>query len=268
MKETIARDIAEHFSKDASVYAVVWAGSQTGSHFDDHSDIDLYVYTTNGDQLLPTRYAAADRFSDPEQPSEIDNRFWESGDEWIHKEEQIKIDLTYRHPEWIEEQLDRLLVHHQASVGYSTCFWYNVLVSKSLVDREGWYANLQARAKQPYPDALAQAIIEKNLPLLGKTLSSYPQQIKLAIERHDRVCVQHRLSAFLASYFDVLFAINKQLHPGEKRLIPYIEDSCSIRPENLGHRLEAAMIESMQPWERIDLLRHLDSLTEDLVRLL
>jgi hypothetical protein len=54
----------------------------------------------------------------------------------------------YRHARWIEEQLDRVLVRHEASVGYSTCFWYNVLHSNALFDRAGWFEALQRRARQ------------------------------------------------------------------------------------------------------------------------
>ena len=65
---------------------------------------------------------------------------------------------------WIEEQLERVLVHHQASVGYSTCFWYNVLHSQALFDRAGWFAELQRRPRQPYPEELQRAIIGQKLP--------------------------------------------------------------------------------------------------------
>src|SRR5690606_35735048 len=109
-----------------------------------------------------------------------------------------------RSPQWIEDQLDRVLIHHQASVGYSTCFWFNVLHSRPLYDPDGWYATLQHRARQPYPDALARAIVAKNHPIL-RTLrhSAYTHQLEHAVNRGDWVSIQHRITAILASYFDI-----------------------------------------------------------------
>ena len=34
----------------------------------------------------------------------------------------------------------------------------------------------------------------------------------------------------MASYFDVIFALNSMLHPGEKRLLKYSIDNCKILP--------------------------------------
>jgi hypothetical protein len=103
----------------------------------------------------------------------------------------------------------------------------------ALHDRAGWYAALAARARAPYPEPLRRAIVAKNLPLLRRTLSSFLRQLERALVRGDAVAVNHRAAAFLASAFDVLFALNRVLHPGEKRLVSYAEATCPLRPEGL-----------------------------------
>lgn len=203
------------------------AGSRTSEFPDDDSDVDLYVYLTEDIPLDVRGEIAA---GSPH--AEIGNATWEPGDEWVDAETRIRVDVMYRHVRWIEEQLDRVLVQHQASVGYSTCFWYNVLHSQVLFDRGGWFVALQRRAQQPYPVELKRAIIGKNYPLLRQNQSSYLHQIELAVKRNDPVSVNHRVAALLASYFDVLFAVNEQAHPGEKRLLQHAS-RCERRPRGM-----------------------------------
>ena len=62
-------------------------------------------------------------------------------------------------------------------------------------------------------------------------------QIKKAVQRGDLVSVNHRVAAFLASYFDILFALNRVLHPGEKRLLDLAETLCSQRPVDLHEQI-------------------------------
>jgi len=115
--------------------------------------VDLYVYTAAEIPASERRAIATDFAS----RIEIDNRYWEPGDEWIERLSGQGVDIMYRSPGWIEAQLARVLVRHAASIGYSTCFWWNVLRSQALYDPERWYAGLQQIARQPYPRELQRA---------------------------------------------------------------------------------------------------------------
>ncbi|OQA23575.1 MAG: hypothetical protein BWY63_00132 [Chloroflexi bacterium ADurb.Bin360] len=235
--QDVALAIAERFSALDTVTAVVLAGSRTVATTDASSDYDLYVYAT--EEIDPeARRELALAFADC---LEIDNRFWEPGDEWRDSATGLHVDIMYRSPEWIEAQLTRVLEQNEASVGYSTCFWYNVRVSRILFDREGWFRNLQARADVPYPEALRRAIVAKNWPILRNTFSSYVYQLTSAVDRNDRVSINHRIAALLASYFDILCAVNRLPHPGEKRLVQFAQRNCLRLPEGMLVQLDAVL---------------------------
>jgi catechol 2,3-dioxygenase-like lactoylglutathione lyase family enzyme len=208
------------------VVAVVLAGSRGAATCDLESDFDLYVYTLRGVSLEFRRALMG-------ESAEIDNRFWEPGDEWTESSTGTQIDIMYRSPEWIEGQLDRVLVRQEASVGYTTCFWHNVVHSEALFDPRGWYRQLQDRARVPYPEGLRRAVVMKNWPILRRNHSSYRRQIELALNRGDRVSVQHRVTALLASFFDVWFALERKPHPGEKRLLSHLPEPWTLRVHGL-----------------------------------
>jgi hypothetical protein len=92
---------------------------------------------------------------------------------------------------------------------------------------------LQARARQPYPEELRRAIVAKNHPILRQTASSYRYQLERAVARGDRVSINHRVAAMLASYFDILFAANRVPHPGEKRLLEIATEQCQKLPADM-----------------------------------
>ncbi len=68
--------------------------------------------------------------------------------------------------------------------------------------------------------------------LLTGNLPSYDAQIRKAASRGDKIAVNHRMAAFMESYFDVLFALNRRTHPGEKRLDKLAERDCAILPKD------------------------------------
>jgi predicted nucleotidyltransferase len=237
-RHRVAEDVATRLSRLPGVIAIALAGSTGVGVADERSDVDLEVYA-KATIPLEQRAAIAAELADPAAPIEIGNDFWESGDEWTERGSGIALDILYRTPQWIEDQLDRVLVRHQASLGYTTCFWHGVSISHALYDPTGWYAYLQDHARIPYPEPLRRAILAKNYPVLRQIRSSYAHQIASAVARHDTVSINHRVAALLASYFDILFALNRVLHPGEKRLVEYAERTCAQRPEQMVNDVEA-----------------------------
>lgn len=160
---SLATAIADKFAALPSVVAVALAGSRTIGASSDASDYDFYVYVQE-DIPVEIREAIAREFGDR---IEINNQFWEPGDEWIDDGSSCGVDVMYRTPQWIEEQLDRVLVHHQASVGYSTCFWWNILTSVSLYDVGGWFKQLQEKTNQPYPEPSQPQLLPKIIQFCG-----------------------------------------------------------------------------------------------------
>jgi len=226
----LAQEIATLYGKLSEVEGVILGGSEASGRGDTYSDIDLYVYARDGHIERNSRAAL---IQDRAQVYELDNRRWETGDEWIERDSGVHVDVMYRDVSWIIDQIHATLALHHVDLGYSTCIWYNVLHSEALYDRGNWYAGLQHNARRPYPDALVTAIVRKNHPVLRKSLSSYLRQIESGVQRDDFVAVNHRISALVASYFDVLFAVNRMPHPGEKRMLEAAEAQCKKRPADL-----------------------------------
>lgn len=233
----LAQRIADEYGALPAVEAVAIAGSQTTGLADAGSDIDLYVYSREPLPLATRRTIATGAAS----RAEVDNQFWEPGDEWVDAATGIHVDGMFRSPAWIEEQLERVLRRCEAWVGYTTCFWYNVLTSRALYDPHSWFAALQIQAQQPYPEPLRRAIVAKNHPILWQTLSSYRYQLDRAVVHDDPVSINHRVAALLASYFDILFAVNRLPHPGEKRLLAIAEARCPRRPAELRTQVTALL---------------------------
>ncbi|NUM48442.1 MAG: DUF4037 domain-containing protein [Anaerolineales bacterium] len=256
----LAAHIANRYATLPQVEAVALAGSQTSGVADPGSDIDLYVYLT-ADLPVSERIRIA---STESRAPEVDNQFWESGDEWVDAPSGIHVDVMFRSTGWIEDQLDRVLNRHLASVGYSTCFWDNVLVSRALFDRGGWFAGVQESARRPYPDELRRAIVAKNHPILRGTHSSYLYQLRRAVARGDQVSVNHRIAALLASVFDILFAVNRLPHPGEKRLLALVESRCAKVPAGFSVQVNALVRGEGEVVEGVNaLLDRLDGLLVD-----
>ena len=259
----LAYKVAEQYQSIPGVETIALGGSRTGGTLDQHSDIDLYVYSK---EIVPLvkRQAIVEKLG--ASKADLNLTFWDTGDEWFDRETGLEVDVMYWSPAWIEEQLERVLTAHQASMGYTTCFWRTVKNSQILYDREGWFAKLQEKSNQPYPVQLKRAIVAKNHPVLRAVIPSYYGQIQKALKRQDLVSVNHRLAALFASYFDVLFALNEILNPGEKKILMFVKELCSRIPPSLERQIES-VLQSAGVGDII-LLQELDKMLDGLDELL
>jgi len=209
------------------VEAIALGGSRAGETYDEKSDYDVYLYCT-GPVPEADRRKLLNEFC---SYVEIGNAFWELEDNCTLKN-GIDIDILYRNLDAFVQDVASVVEEFQARNGYTTCMWHNLNTCKVLYDRSGRLTAAKKRFAVPYPQQLKQNIIARNRKLLHDSMPAYYTQIAKAVKRGDLVSINHRVSAFLESYFDLLFALNAQTHPGEKRLIPLSLQLCRILPEN------------------------------------
>jgi len=241
----LACQLASLFADLPQVEAVALGGSQVGDSPDAMSDIDLYVYT-RASIPLAARQSIVDQSGGASQAN-LGLTFWGPGDEWFNAQSGIEVDLVYFDTRWMEDQINQVLHDHQASLGYSTCFWYTIQHAQVLHDPGGWFQSLQEQCQGSYPEALRHNIIAFNHPVLRNIIPSYTYQITKAIKRRDRVSINHRLASLLASYFDVIFAINRTPHPGEKRLVSTALAHCEKLPVDMAPDIAAVLQAAANP---------------------
>ena len=101
--EDILKEIADQYSQLECVYAVVQSGSRTSGQSDDMSDYDIYVYS---DMEIPVEFRTqlAKMYSND---YEIDNRYFETGDEWNLKNGN-GLDFMFRSTNWIQDCIENV----------------------------------------------------------------------------------------------------------------------------------------------------------------
>lgn len=216
------------------VDAIALGGSRAGEAFDEKSDYDVYLYCSNHIKEA-VRTEILSRYC---RKIEIGNHFWEYEDNCTLNN-GIDIDLLYRNPEAFCDDVALVVEKHQARNGYTTCMWHNLKTCKVIYDRNGNLTSAKKRFDVPYPKQLKKNIIDRNLRLLHTAMPAYDMQIAKAVERDDTVSINHRTTAFMESYFDIIFALNELTHPGEKRLLQLCRRNCKILPDNFEQNINA-----------------------------
>ncbi len=216
----------------SQVEAIALGGSRATGRHDEKSDYDVYVYTTDSidekeRRRILSQYCAY---------MEIGNAFWELEDD-VTLKDGLDMDIIYRNMDDFEKMVSSVVIDCVPGNGYTTCMWHNLITSEIVFDRNGKLRALQKKYQIPYPQKLKENILSRNLNLLSGMLPSFDTQIRKAENRGDLVSVNHRVTEFLASYFDIIFALNEMTHPGEKRMQSICSQECRILPKHFDENL-------------------------------
>jgi len=225
MKNNELDDFINDFSNIDGIQALVLGGSRTTERIDEKSDYDFYLYSETGvDQGI--RCKILSKYC---KYFEIGNNYWELEDNG-QLNCGIDFDIIYRNTQQFVKTVADVVENYNACNGFTTCLWYNVLNSKIIFDKDDAFKKIMERFSVPYPQRLKENIIKRNMALLCDSVVSYDKQIKKSIYRKDLINLNNRISAFLASYFDVIFAINELPNPGEKRIMEMCLNKCKVLP--------------------------------------
>lgn len=254
-------ELFTELSKYPEVEAIALGGSRAGSCYDETSDYDVYVYCTG---IIPeeSRKNLLSRFC---KVMEIGNYFWEYEDNCTLNN-QIDLDIIYRNLDEFLVDISHVVFDYQPHNGYTTCMWHNLINCKIVYDRDGRLQTARDQFSVEYPTQLKNNIIEHNMKLLKTALPAYRNQIKKAVDRGDLVSINHRVTEFMASYFDIIFALNQLTHPGEKQLVELCIESCRILPGNFQENITLLFQDMFTVPEKIG--SDLDQLLENLEKAL
>jgi predicted nucleotidyltransferase len=219
--------IINEFSLQDEIQAITIGGSVATGKADNKSDYDIYVYLDgkieqNVRREILTKYCKS---------MEIENRYWEQEDN-ATLFNGTNVDIIYRHLKSFINEIIDVAENSNARNGYTTCLWHNLMTSEIFFDRNNELKKAKDRFTIPFPKELKKNIINRNMNLLTDTLVSYDKQIEKSIYRNDRINLNNRITAFLDSYFDIIFALNELHHPGEKRIIEICLEKCKILPND------------------------------------
>lgn len=235
MDKELFNKIIDEYKTLAGVQAIALGGSSAAKTSDNTSDLDIYVFTTHGISV-DSRQKIVEKYS---SKYEVGGEYFGSGDEYFADNLGIVLDFMFWDVNWFNDVVENVWVKNYPSNGYTTCFLYTLKNFSILYEKENYLTDLKEKINTPYPEKLRENIIERNIKLLrDKPFASYYEQIQKALDRNDIVSINHRTAAFLASYFDIIFAKNELLHPGEKRLIKFAKNNCSKLPQDFEENIQ------------------------------
>lgn len=215
------------------VVAVSLGGSIASELADAASDLDLYVYW---EELLAPAGERAERLAAVADPGTVRAGLISWGLEDQFSVDGRPVELIYRRWRDIRAGMERAHAEGLAGDGYTTAVLYALACGQPLHDPTGELRAARDRLAGEFPEATRTAVLRRACPLLGFHLA----QLRRAQARGDLLFVQHIRDKIQLLFFDVLFALNRLYHPGEKRLLEHAR-RCAVHPEDHAARWARAV---------------------------
>jgi hypothetical protein len=204
------------------VVAIALGGSTVAGLADAASDLDLHVYWTAPLASAAERSTRIAPLADPGSVRVgltswgLEDHF-ALGGRWI--------ELIYRSWAEVHATVERAYDAGLVGQGFTTAELHAVAHDRLLHDPSGVVGCARDQLNRAFPEATRAALLRHDVPLLRFHLARLHQ----AQGREDLLFVQHLRSTLQLLYFDVLFALNRLYHPGEKRLQEHAR-RCPVRP--------------------------------------
>jgi hypothetical protein len=243
---------------DLPGFVAISLGGSAGSGLADQaSDVDLHVYWRAPLAGPPERAERMARIADAGSV-EVNILSW--GLEDHCRVDGRLVELIYVGLDELRAEVGRAYGEGLISEGYTTALLYSVAHGRALYDSTGELGALRERLLDGYPEPTRKLLLRHHPALLP----IYLGHLRLAQARGDLLSVQQRRYTLQMIFFNLLFALNRLYHPGEKRLLLHTE-RCTLRPERCAERwTQAARLAADAP----ALAEVLGGLVEDLCRLI
>jgi len=214
------------------VVAIAQGGSVNAGLADSASDRDFHVYWEPPLALAAERAVRLATLADP-------GCVWpgEGTTSWLVEDHYAvarqPIEHIYIRMADVPAEIEVAYRDGFAEEGFTTGRLFCFANDRIVYDPTGGLGAQQARLRTSYPDALRRAVVRRQTA----RLALYLAQLRTGQQRGDLLYAQQIRTKLQNVYFDLLFAVNRHYHPGEKRLLTYAA-RCPLCPPDWLARWE------------------------------
>lgn len=227
-----AARIAEAIGTIPGVIAVSLGGSVGSGLADADSDLDFHVFWADPLASPAERTAHLATIADAGSLIVRPGTASWALEDWFAVDGRL-VELIYVAWRDVEADVARAYAEGLSDEEFTTARLHNYAHGHALHDPSGALRAVQERLRHSYPEATRALLLNREPDRLATAL----KHLRTAQARRDLLFAQHRRYTLQSIFFNLLFALNRRYHPGEKRLLTHAQ-SCPLKPADCAARWE------------------------------